>query len=92
MANKIILKKSSVTGRVPVVGDLDYGELALNYADGKLWYKKSDNTIQLLNPTSSSSSYTPVLNVVSRSGLIPIQITANSFNVYGRSSTVAISV
>jgi hypothetical protein len=46
MANKIVLKKSSVTGRVPVVGDLDYGELALNYTDGKLYYKTSQNAIE----------------------------------------------
>ena len=45
MSNKIILKKSSVTGRVPTTSDLDYGELALNYADGKLYYKTSSNTI-----------------------------------------------
>lgn len=45
---KIIIKKSSVTSKVPVTGDLDYGELALNYADGKLFYKRSDNTIQEL--------------------------------------------
>ena len=46
MSNKIILKKSSVVAKVPVVGDLDYGELALNYADGKLYYKNSNNTVQ----------------------------------------------
>lgn len=45
MPSKIILKKSSVTSRVPVAGDLEYGELALNYADGKLYYKKADTTI-----------------------------------------------
>lgn len=44
MANKIVLKKSSVTNKVPLTTDLDYGELALNYADGKLYYKKSDGT------------------------------------------------
>ena len=41
MANKIILKKSSVQGKIPLVQDLDYGELALNYADGKLYYKNT---------------------------------------------------
>jgi hypothetical protein len=46
MANKIILKKSSVSEKVPTTGDLDYGELALNYADGKLYYKTSTNTIE----------------------------------------------
>lgn len=44
MASKIILKKSSVAEKVPVAGDLDFGELALNYTDGKLYYKKSDGT------------------------------------------------
>lgn len=45
MANKIILKKSSVAAKVPLTSDLEYGELALNYADGKLFYKTASNTI-----------------------------------------------
>lgn len=44
MANKIILKKSSVVSKVPTTSDLDFGELAVNYADGKLYYKKADGT------------------------------------------------
>jgi len=43
---KLLLKKSSVVGKIPLVGDLSYGELALNYADGKLYYKTSSNTIE----------------------------------------------
>lgn len=42
----IKLKKSSVSGKAPLVSDIDYGELALNYADGKLFYKHSGNTIR----------------------------------------------
>ena len=53
MANKVLLKKSSVGARVPVVGDLDYGELALNYADGKLYYKTSSNTIKSFTDDTS---------------------------------------
>jgi hypothetical protein len=45
MAQKISLKRSAVPNKVPVAGDVDYGELALNYNDGKLFYKKVDNTI-----------------------------------------------
>ena len=41
---QVILKKSSVAARVPLTTDLAYGELALNYADGLLYYKKSDGT------------------------------------------------
>lgn len=44
MPNKIILKKSSVAAKVPLAADLDFGELAVNYTDGKLYYKKSDGT------------------------------------------------
>jgi len=49
MANKIILKRSSVEGKSPSASDLEYGELALNYADGKIYFKGSDNTIQTFN-------------------------------------------
>lgn len=55
MTSKIILKKSSVAAKVPLVADLEFGELALNYADGKLFYKKSDNTVQLLNASGTGS-------------------------------------
>lgn len=44
MANSIILKKSSVPGKAPLAADLDYGELAINYTDGKIYYKRSDGT------------------------------------------------
>ena len=46
MANKIILKKSSVVDKVPLAGDLDYGELAINYADGKIYFKASNNSVK----------------------------------------------
>lgn len=54
MTSKIILKKSSVASKVPVVGDLEFGELALNYTDGKLWYKTATNTIAQLNAGGST--------------------------------------
>lgn len=44
MANtKIRLKSSGVTGNVP--SNLQFGELALNYADGKLFFKRANNQI-----------------------------------------------
>jgi hypothetical protein len=45
MANKVLLKKSSFSAKVPELSDLDYGEVAINYADGKLYYKTSSNAI-----------------------------------------------
>jgi hypothetical protein len=44
MANKIVLKKSSVAGKAPLASDIDFGELALNYEEGKLYYKASDGS------------------------------------------------
>ena len=43
---KVLLKKSSVGGNAPGTGDLEYGEVAINYADGRLYYKNSSNIIK----------------------------------------------
>ena len=43
---KVLLKRSSIIGRAPQAGDLDYGELALNFADGKIYYKNDQNEIK----------------------------------------------
>lgn len=45
MPNKIILKKSSVVGKVPLATDLDVGELAVNLADAKLYSKNASGTV-----------------------------------------------
>lgn len=66
MSSKIILKKSSVTGKVPQAADLEYGELALNYNDGALYYKRSDNTVQAL----ISSGETTVTDVAGYTGSV----------------------
>ena len=58
MSNQIILKKSSVGAKVPVAGDLTYGELALNYADGKLYYKDSSNAIKSFTNDASTVTLT----------------------------------
>jgi len=45
MATIIKLKGSAVPNLAPSVNDLSYKELALNYADGKLYYKNANNQI-----------------------------------------------
>lgn len=37
---KILLKRSGELGKVPTLDDLDLGELAINFADGKLYFKQ----------------------------------------------------
>lgn len=41
MANPILLKRTSTPGKIPLVGDLSLGELALNTYDGKMFIKKN---------------------------------------------------
>jgi hypothetical protein len=43
MANTIKLKRTSTPSSTP--SSLEYGELAINYADGKIFYKNSSNNI-----------------------------------------------
>ena len=43
MANVIKIKNSGTAGVAPT--SLDFGELAINYADGLLFFKDSNNTI-----------------------------------------------
>lgn len=42
---KLLLKKSSVDDNAPSIGDIDYGELAINYRNGRLFYKDNFNNI-----------------------------------------------
>lgn len=49
MSTKVLLKKSSVLGKTPLATDLSYGELALNYADGKLYFKDTNNNVKSFN-------------------------------------------
>lgn len=55
---QITIKKSSVANKVPLSTDLAYGELALNYQDGKLYYKKANNTIESFISLSSVDTLT----------------------------------
>lgn len=45
------LKKSSIAGRIPDSSDLAYGELAINYADGLIYYKNSSNEVKNIAST-----------------------------------------
>jgi len=75
MANTSIqLKKSGFTGNTPI--GLNYGELAINYADGKLYYKNgvgvtsfitNQNTFATVNSNSSliiATSVSDILTIV----------------------------
>jgi len=59
MANTTIqVRKSGVTGNVPP--SLNFGELALNYADGKLYYKNASGTITYISSGSGANSFATI--------------------------------
>jgi hypothetical protein len=59
IANTTIqLRKSGATGNVP--SSLNYGELALNYADGKLYYKNASGTITYISSGISANSFATI--------------------------------
>ncbi len=45
MANIVKLKRSGTANAAPTANSLEHGELAINYADGILFYKDASNTV-----------------------------------------------
>lgn len=80
MANTSIkILRSGESGRIP--NSMEHGVLALNYADGKLFYKNASNTISVLKNSDSfatinangslvmASSSTDILNLIPGDGI-----------------------
>ena len=57
MAQTIKIKRSGSASATP--SSLEHGELAINYADGKIYYKNSSNNIVEFT-TSASGSFLPL--------------------------------
>ena len=53
MAQNIKLKRSSVSGKVPTTAQLEPGEIAINTADGKLYFERDDSSIQTIVTTNA---------------------------------------
>jgi hypothetical protein len=58
MPNVIRIKRSAVSSKVPAVGDLQLGELAVNTFDGKLYTKKDNGTASIVEIGGSSAGVT----------------------------------
>ena len=48
MTNTVLIKRSSVANSVPLTGNLQPGELAINYNDGNLFYKSASNVVTVI--------------------------------------------
>ena len=57
MANTIKLKQSAVPGKIPSLDSLTYGELAINYSDGILYYKTATNLIKSFKSNVATISH-----------------------------------
>ena len=83
MSSKIILKKSGVLGKIPQPTDLAFGEVAINYADGKLYFKNTSSNVQSISAGAlgvDSASTIALINeyvdsawITDRVGPIPAQ-------------------
>jgi hypothetical protein len=56
---KVITKKSTVAGKVPLSSDLDIGELAVNTADKKFYTKHSNGNVVLIGTFITISPTAP---------------------------------
>ena len=78
----IQLYYSTTATNTPLAADLVYGELALNAADGKLYYKDSaTNTVKLLASNSSTTNVTSIS--FGSTGLTPSTATTGAVTVAG---------
>jgi hypothetical protein len=78
----IQLYYSTTATNVPLATDLVYGELALNAADGKLYYKDSaTNTVKLLASNSATTNVSTIS--FGTTGLTPATATSGAVTVAG---------
>ena len=72
---KVLLKRSSVAGRIPDSSDLQYGELAINFADGKLYYKDDSNNIRAFIDSALVQNLVDQIETVAQSQLDSSEVT-----------------
>jgi hypothetical protein len=70
MSQKIILKKSSVTSKIPSANDLEYGEVALNFTDGRMYFKNNSNEIEYFEKNEGPASEFKVFETDLDCGLV----------------------
>jgi hypothetical protein len=56
MATLLKLKRSAVANKIPQPEDLDFGEIAINYQDGIIYYKKPNGTVAALGGGGSGGA------------------------------------
>jgi hypothetical protein len=73
MATPLLLKRSSVQGKVPATTSLQLGELALNTYDGNIFFKKSPNGTDSLITVSTNNNLLSYIVVTSNTTAVARQ-------------------
>jgi len=73
---KVLIKRSSVAGRIPTTGDLDYGELAINFQDGKIYYKDASNNIKAFVDSARVQAIADAVEVTAQAQLDSAEVTS----------------
>ena len=90
MTNTVKLKRSGTPNSAPTAGQLEYGELALNYNNGNLYYKNSSNVVTVIasnqaisvtgNVAAGNIVITCGINAAGQFGNLGQVLTANGAN------------
>ena len=64
------LYRSSTTTNVPLAANLNFGELAINYTDGKLFYKDNGGVVQVIGTKGGTGSSSNTQVLFNSSGLV----------------------
>lgn len=82
MAQTVQLKRSAVSGKIPLTTDIALGEIAVNTYDGKLFIKKDDGVESIVEVTGSTdlsiSANSSSVTVLSNTGTDGILLGANT--------------
>lgn len=74
MANTIKIKNSGTASAAP--SSLEFGELGLNYADGKIYYKNSSNAIVQFSSASAAANANTLTGTTLASGVTISSLTS----------------
>jgi hypothetical protein len=78
MAQNIILKRSSLPGKVPDTSSLNIGELAINTYDGKLFIKRSGNTDSIQSVLTTDSVTTGSIILTQTASVAELVVTQDA--------------
>lgn len=91
----ILLKRTGIAGDIPLPSQLELGELALNYADGRLYAKRLTGQVKEIGffPTSNNIVYVSVEGDDANDGrdpTLPKRTIRAALNAIERSNTISI--